>query len=45
MFRHMPWELVADPLRSADHTLGTTNLVQSKWNISERQPVLKIQLA
>jgi len=33
MFRHIPWELVADPLRSADHTVGTTNLcaIQVKY--------------
>jgi hypothetical protein len=28
MFLRTPWELVADPLESADHTLGTT----SQWN-------------
>jgi len=44
MFRHIPWEMVADPLRPADHTLGTTNLMQSKWNTGERQSVLKRQL-
>ena len=26
MYPRMPWELVADPLRSAGHSLGTNDL-------------------
>jgi len=26
MYSRIPWELVADPLRYAEHTLGTTVL-------------------
>jgi len=29
MYPRIPWELVADPLESAEHTLGTTALVCS----------------
>ena len=28
MYPRIPWELVADPLGSAEHTLGTTALEQ-----------------
>jgi hypothetical protein len=30
MYPRIPWELVADPVRSAEHTLGTTALVDEK---------------
>jgi hypothetical protein len=26
MYRRIPWELVADPLGSSEHTLGTTSI-------------------
>jgi hypothetical protein len=31
MYPQSPWEPVADPLRSAEHTLGTTEL--DEWEL------------
>jgi hypothetical protein len=30
MYPRIPWELVADPLGSAEHTLGTTALARRR---------------
>jgi hypothetical protein len=32
MYPRLPWELVVEPLRSAEHTLGTTS-VQCSYKI------------
>jgi hypothetical protein len=30
MYPRIPWELVADPLESVEHSLGTTGLIDGK---------------